>query len=252
MGEWQGPESQIGGRVGDRAEHVLHGVDGLVDADLAELLLIVTATAGRRARGGNVAVGLWQLAAGLLPPLAPDQDRLGQKHPRDTHDANKQQERLEALLSVEQVAVAVLLARSIAFRVAVHVLQEEHIDEDEEQRRRAVGAVADGLGIIWGHFERSAVHGPFEKAEHAEPAKQAEQEKHLWQEHGEQVRELLEVPVVEDGQDDAEQHLQHAEQHRDLHLEGVLEGDPVGGDLPDGIEAEAVRSAVEAGAVLWR
>ena len=59
-------------------------------------------------------------------------------------------------------------------------------------------------------------------------------------------------PVVEDGQDDAEQHLQHAEQHRDLHLEGVLEGDPIGGDLPDGVEAEAVRRAVETGAVLGR
>ena len=181
--------------MGDRAEHVLHGVDGLVDADLTELLLIVTATAGRRARGGNVTVGLWQLAAGLLLPLVPDQDRLGQKHPRDAHDANKQQERLEAPLAVEQVAVAVLLAKSVAFRVAVHVLQEEHIDEVEEQRRRAVGAVADGLGIIWGHFERSAVHDPLEKTEHAEPAKQAEQEEHLWQEHGEQVRELLEVPA---------------------------------------------------------
>ena len=183
--------------MGDGAEHVLHRVDGLVDADLTELLLVVSAAAGRRARRRHVSVRLGQLAAGLLPTLAPDEDRLGQQHPRDTHDADEQQERLEALLAVEQVAVAVLLARPGALGVAVHVLQQEHVDEDEQQRGRAVGAVADGLGVLGAgaDLERSAVHGPLEQTEHAEPAEQAEQEQHLRQEHGEQVRELLEVPA---------------------------------------------------------
>ena len=37
--ETEGPESQVGGRVGDTAQTVLNGVDGLVDHDLSKLKL---------------------------------------------------------------------------------------------------------------------------------------------------------------------------------------------------------------------
>jgi len=42
MSQGQSPETQIGGRVRDGTEHILNGVDGLVDVDFAHRLVIVT------------------------------------------------------------------------------------------------------------------------------------------------------------------------------------------------------------------
>ena len=39
MGEGECPESQVGGRVGDGAQAVLYGMNGLVDEHLTELKL---------------------------------------------------------------------------------------------------------------------------------------------------------------------------------------------------------------------
>lgn len=41
MGQREGPEPEVGGGVRDGAQHVFDGVDGLVDHDLAEGLLLV-------------------------------------------------------------------------------------------------------------------------------------------------------------------------------------------------------------------
>jgi hypothetical protein len=55
------------------------------------------------------------------------------------------------------------------------------------------------------------------------------------------------VPVAEKAlvgalEADAQDHVQHAEDHRDLHLERVGEKDFVGRDLPHGVEAERVHA----------
>jgi len=39
MSQAEGPETQVGGRVGDAAQTVLYGVDGLVDSDVPKVKL---------------------------------------------------------------------------------------------------------------------------------------------------------------------------------------------------------------------
>lgn len=39
MGQTEGPESQVGGSVGDAAQAVFYGVDGLVDCHISKVKL---------------------------------------------------------------------------------------------------------------------------------------------------------------------------------------------------------------------
>ena len=51
--------------------------------------------------------------------------------------------------------------------------------------------------------------------------------------------------MVEEAENDSEQHVDDSQDHRHLHLEGVQEGQLVGGDVPD------LWARKRAGVTLW-
>jgi len=57
--------------------------------------------------------------------------------------------------------------------------------------------------------------------------------------------------VVEDAEDNSDDHLRHAEDDGQLHLEGVGKGYLVDGRLPDGVKAEGVGARIAIKHVLW-
>ena len=66
------------------------------------------------------------------------------------------------------------------------------------------------------------------------------------------VHRLLKIPVVVERDDDAERHVNDADDNGHLHFERVKKYDLVDGDLPDGINAEGVRIAGVAIGAIFR
>jgi len=115
VGQRQGPEPEVGGGVRHGAQHVLDGVDALVDEHVGELLLgLVAAGGGLGGRGGHGA-GLGVPAVGrgavlldapdvvveqhvLLALVADDDERLRQEHPRHADHRQDHQQFLESAL----------------------------------------------------------------------------------------------------------------------------------------------------------
>jgi hypothetical protein len=92
------------------------------------------------------------------------------------------------------------------------------------------------------------VAGPLVEHEQAHVTKHAGHEDNLGQKLAEYVCLIVKIFVVPQGQENAEEHVDDAENDGDLHLEGVQEDDLVGGDLPDGVDAERIGGAVVAAA----
>ena len=90
------------------------------------------------------------------------------------------------------------------------------------------------------------IAGPLVEHEQAHVPEHAGQEDDLGQELAQRVRLVVEVLVVPQRHQHAEEHVDDPDDDGDLHLEGVQEDNLVGGDLPDGVDAEGVGGAVVA------
>lgn len=153
MSERQGPQTKIRGGVRDRTEHVLDGVDALMDEDLSHRLVVmgtVSAPMGRRlgrvvvqrkfAISSAVLGGRDLLVTGAelrLPfAIAHYDQRLRQQHPRHADQRAEDEQFLEAALARVHV-------RSLALVLVRGVLVEHHVDESNEDGGRTSGTLGD-------------------------------------------------------------------------------------------------------------
>ena len=84
----------------------------------------------------------------------------------------------------------------------------------------------------------SSVLDPLDEHEESQVEEEEYEENNLGNELAEDVDPALKVQVVEEADDDAKQHVQHAKDYRDLHFVRVEEDDLVLGQLPDWIHAK--------------
>jgi len=160
----------------------------------------------------------------------PDDERFGQQHPGDTDESNNDQELFESPLAGIEVGCD-------ALGPSLSAPKEHHVDEGDE----------DGGGAALGQRETlciGIVFGPLDKNKQGKIAEHGTQKQDLWYELCVDVEGLLKILVVEEGQDDAEKHVQDAKDDGDLHFEPVQKDDFVFCQLPDGVDAKRVRRAV--------
>mmetsp|Transcript_46689 Transcript_46689/g.109864 ORF Transcript_46689/g.109864 Transcript_46689/m.109864 type:complete len:277 (-) Transcript_46689:2144-2974(-) len=127
VGEGEGPETEVGGGVGDAPEHVLDGVDHLVHHLLPEVELAMATVATAAAAASAVVVVVVQLVVlhGLVARLE-DVGLREQQH-RHRRERDQDQEDLQATLARDHL----VLDRDGA---DLH----EHLDQRVEQRGRAL------------------------------------------------------------------------------------------------------------------
>ena len=200
MRQRERPDTEVRGSVRNRAEHELDGLDDLVDEDLAELELLAVAVAAAVARLLVLQEAL--VAAGLLGlrlvVLVEDDEGLREEHERNRDDRVLHQ-RLGQLDGAVPQGEVVLLAHG-------------HADE----------GVDDARGLV---------HGvdPLVEDHHVHPAEEAQEEDHHREALEDEVDHVLLVEGVGPPQQHADEHLQHAEEHGELHLHRVDVQQLVGG-----------------------
>mmetsp|Transcript_53237 Transcript_53237/g.119500 ORF Transcript_53237/g.119500 Transcript_53237/m.119500 type:complete len:460 (-) Transcript_53237:588-1967(-) len=111
--------------------------------------------------------------------------------------------------------------------------RHEHVDEQRQQRRRR-----EGVGRV------GPVGGPLEEDAIDQVAEDALEEQDLGHELEEHLLVILVLEVVEEGEEDADRHLDDTDHNRDLHLERVEEGDLVLRVVPNRVDADRVRIVV--------
>jgi hypothetical protein len=166
---------------------------------------------------------------GLLLVSHVEDDRLAEQHDRYAEDSHDDEKLLQARLARIQ-----LPARDIAVVVERRALQKEHVYELDEEIGRALRRVGRAL-------ERE----PLDQDHQTQVDKDEEEEDGLRDELEQDAHQPPEEHVVEEREDEAEEHLHDSDDHRELHLERVGEGDLVDGERPDRVQAERVRAAAE-------
>ena len=196
----------------------------------------------------------------LAGGLSFQDEGLGEEQPGDAKQRQHQQQALDPKLTGVHVLLtlrAVLLVflpkdqivqESSFYNPSIMLkthLEEDHVDKCDENRRGA--ALSRQVAVL---TLKAAGHkaGPLVEHEEAHVAKHAGHEDDLRHKLAEDIGLVVEVLVIPQGQDDAEEHVNDAEDDGDFHLEGVQEDDLVGGHLPDGVDAEGVGRAVVAAA----
>ncbi|KAI3492688.1 hypothetical protein L1887_42606 [Cichorium endivia] len=261
VGKRQGPQTEIGGSVGDTAEAELDGVDHLVNDHLAdvELVLLLHFSVAVAAAAMAVALGLGEaavlvgvvvvivtiaveaeaaraialvadgavaLALGGLVLLPLDVGR-DAEHPGYADEGNEQEDGLYKRLTSEELGLGINVAGL-----------EEHVDEHVEQARRVVaedGAVCVGL---------VPVDGPLVDDGEDEVAKERLHEEHLGHDLGPDLPLLTEADEVGHVEKDGERHVEDAEDDGHLHLERVGEDKRIVGAVPGGVDADGVGVAI--------
>ena len=218
------PQTQVGRGVGDAAEDVLDAVDGVGDDDLVHrkvlvVKVVVVVVRARERLATLVAVvgelGAERLALHALLVLQVEDDRLRDEQGDDREDHHHEEELLEAFLPRVQ-----LLLGLEARRAEHHV--DQHVDEV-----RLVGQVA---------------RHPLVEDEEDHVAEKAHHEDELRDKLQHDPHELLlRAQEVEQPEDDAERHLDDADDHGELHLHGVLVRQLVLRLSPRRVDAERVR-----------
>mmetsp|Transcript_8129 Transcript_8129/g.20891 ORF Transcript_8129/g.20891 Transcript_8129/m.20891 type:complete len:531 (-) Transcript_8129:997-2589(-) len=229
MRERERPQPQVRGRVRDRTEHELDGVDHLVHKLVGErvlFLVLLCRCRGRRRRRDRV--GLVRAAiphhhrvvargrlALLRLVLVVANHRLWDQQEWHRDERGAEQPQLHLGLPVIQ--------RRLLYRARAH----EHANEDVEQHWRvAIGPL----------------HRPLEENHEDEVAEDAEEENHLWNELERDRDRRLELEVVDQREEDTQCHVKHADDDGCLHLVAVEECNLVLGVVPDRVDAPRVRS----------
>mmetsp|Transcript_10136 Transcript_10136/g.23433 ORF Transcript_10136/g.23433 Transcript_10136/m.23433 type:complete len:356 (-) Transcript_10136:1503-2570(-) len=148
--------------------------------------------------------------------LAPQEERLGEQHPRHRDGRERQQYELHRRLPAEEVRLG-------EYPAGLHEEGDQH--RDERRRRQTLVHPVDR---------------PLEEDGEHEVAEDGEHEDGLRHELAPDVECGAEVQRVDQREDKAEEHLQHAEDDGELHLVRVAEGELVGGVVPAGVEPEGV------------
>lgn len=220
----------------DRSENVFDGVDALMDEDLTHLFLFMSASWSNLSDCSSI-LAFWNFAVVRLDwlvncvlSLLHDQVRLSEQHPRNASQCDEHQDLLDEALSSEHVNTAVLANR-------VGRLEQNHVDERDQDRWCAMNRV--------GQFVACTETVPLDEHQHCHVEEQEDEENHLRNEFGVNVSDVLEVAMVEESNDDAENHVNDSEDDRNFHLVSVLEDDLVQrSHLPHWIETDRV-SAME-------
>mmetsp|Transcript_12821 Transcript_12821/g.41903 ORF Transcript_12821/g.41903 Transcript_12821/m.41903 type:complete len:345 (-) Transcript_12821:1269-2303(-) len=117
--------------------------------------------------------------------------------------------------------------------------RHEHVDEEGQERRRWLADAAVRGGEAGLHRARP-VGRPLVEDGEDQIAEDALEEDDLRYKLEDDLFVVLVLDVVEERKEDAERHLQHADDDGDLHLEGVEEGDLVVRHVPNGVDAHGV------------
>mmetsp|Transcript_1374 Transcript_1374/g.3654 ORF Transcript_1374/g.3654 Transcript_1374/m.3654 type:complete len:673 (-) Transcript_1374:156-2174(-) len=190
-----------------------------MDEDLAELELLavpsMAATAARLLLVGHEVVARGGLRLFGLLVLIKEDKRLGKQHDGDgQHSVHHQ--RLRELHGAIPQGELILLAH-------------RHADQGVDDVRRVVNWVRP---LVQNHD----IH----------PAEEAQHEHHHGDALEDEVRHVPLVDGVAPAQQQPDDHLQHAEEHRQLHLQGVHEQQLVRGADPCPVEPEGVRPGAAA------
>mmetsp|Transcript_63963 Transcript_63963/g.180463 ORF Transcript_63963/g.180463 Transcript_63963/m.180463 type:complete len:277 (-) Transcript_63963:408-1238(-) len=215
VGQREGPDTEVRGRVGDGAEDVLDGLDDLVDEDLPKLELLAVAVAARRGSGAllvlqeTVALGQGPL---LLPVVLPEQDEwLREEHERHRQHCVHHQ-LLSQLDGARPERVVVLLA---------HGHTDQRIDD--------VRGVVNGVR-------------PLVEDHHVHPPEEAEHEDHHRNALKDEIGQAPVVDSVAPAQEQADNHLKHAEKHGEFHLHRVDVEQLISSPMPSPIYTEGIRT----------
>mmetsp|Transcript_3507 Transcript_3507/g.5329 ORF Transcript_3507/g.5329 Transcript_3507/m.5329 type:complete len:687 (-) Transcript_3507:294-2354(-) len=221
VGQTEGPETKVGGSVGDASEDVLDGVDDLVDEDLAKVKLftVLTMTAAGDAGDALLAVlleeaGAVALGAHLLVVEVAEDEGLGEEHERDGDEGEGEEDDLDDVLAAVHLVLWGVLPGV-----------EDHGDHEVEE----LGRVLAG-----------PVGEPLVDDEQVHVAKDAEHEDDLGDPLKDKVEGLHKVDLVEEREDETKEHLDDTHDDRHLHLERVVEEQLVGRDLPVVVDTKGV------------
>jgi len=118
-------------------------------------------------------------------------------------------------------------------------LEEHHVDEGDQD---GWSASLRGENII---IEPSGNKGsPLVEHQQGHVPEHTGKEHELRNELADDINTLLEVLAVDEGDEDPKEHVNNAEDDRNLHLEGVQKHDLVDGELPHWIYPEGIRSPI--------
>mmetsp|Transcript_26307 Transcript_26307/g.63360 ORF Transcript_26307/g.63360 Transcript_26307/m.63360 type:complete len:683 (+) Transcript_26307:363-2411(+) len=212
MGEGQSPLSQVGRSVRDSTQHVLDGLNQLVDDNLANLkLFLVVSICSASLLDSDVSLGLLSLGARLV--LQVEDDGLRDQDPRNSQGGQDHQLGLNRRLSIIQ-GHWILLA-------------QPHADQCVDQHRRLVHR-SDPL------VQNHVIH--------------ISEEAHHEDEHGNALAYQVDPPMgpdvierVRESEHQPNQHLQDTENHGHLHLERVYEQKLIGRTDPGWVQSKRIR-----------
>ena len=162
-------------------------------------------------------------------------DWLSEEHDGNHEDADDDQEHLDPVLpAIHELLVA--LTDLLQRRVRGLVLEEHHVDEGDEE----VGGAVLRVGVVVLVRRVGVVRHPFEEYHENQVSEEGDQEDHLWDDLENDVREGPLQDLVPHAEAEAEEHVGDGDDDGELHLEGVEEGDLVGGEEPGGVHSQVV------------
>ena len=220
----QGPQAEVRGSVGNAAQDILDRLNDLVDEEVSAgvhfvvavfvIIVVVVVRVGVSA--------LRQLCKFALVLAVLDQ-RLRDQHPRHAHKGHEQNDELDVRL---QVGVVVSLVQSLGL---VHNTRCERNVHERSDERRVVGTGVRGRApLVENHEDHVAEEG--------------DDKDELGNELVEECVPVLEENLVGALEANTENHVQHTERDRNLHLERIAEQNLIRRNLPDWIQTERIHA----------
>jgi hypothetical protein len=258
-------EAEVGCRVGNEPEDEFDGLNGLVDHEVAEAVVLIVPTAAAMAVNVIVVVETLLLLVHelhvrstltvLVAPVDTEvQDqRFGNQDERNGKTSGTKQVELNSSLcaailgaarhcwvdstsGVVGVSGAVGVNDATVERVLHGTGGQRHVDEGVDQSRRVVTA-KHAVGAV------VPVDGPLVKDEEQHVSEESERKDHHGDALEDEIDRLAEVDSIGRLEEDTENHLRHTEDHGELHLHGVLERERVFSVVPARVETEGIHGA---------
>ena len=274
VGKRKSPKTKVGSGVGNHTQDELDGLDGLVDDDLTEAVLVVFLSLAMFL----VIVGV--VVDGVLVLLGKEV-RLGKEQNGNGGEGDKEKDVLDTGLSVVNGLVDIAGLKSNVDQGSDKVGRLATVARSAKVERALVGrgrligtvispgsaetialssalgpdtalsvdaflvvfaapAIAIGLKAGGGKHSRVPVDAPLHENENNHVNEKGGGEGNHGKELEEEVELLLEVDGIQTLEAGTSKHLNNSKDDTELHLEGVEEKKLVGGYVPHGIETEGV------------
>ena len=229
VGERESPETEVGGGVGHAAETELDGLDALEDEELGEtgglLFLVGQGGVAHELRLGRV--------VGMALVLDVENEGLEEEHPGNGDDHGEKKVELDFVLGGEET-------RLLFDDAGVQSEVDQHVDE-----LRGVAMLRHARIPVLEREQRKrdGYDEPLHDDHHDHPSEEGEQVDHLGNGFAEEIHPLVMIEHVHELQTHSQNHLRHAEDHREFHLKRVVEQQGVRLVVPHRVQTERIHAA---------